>query len=102
MINSATNYLYCINSDTLEQRLIAKSQANKLEILDEDLKRTMKESGIAVPPSSAEAFEGRKVVYLDDPDPDLFKRAFQKIYYPMFMSKKTFVWRDTSEKETLP
>lgn len=100
MINQTPRYLYCSNPLTGNNRLIAIDQDDKIEIVDKEFQRTLGQSGISIPVFKRPSFEGRKVIYLDNTDSNLFRRAFLEVYYPMCLSKKTFIWEELSDEES--
>lgn len=61
---------------------------------DRFLEAEMKESGILIPPSLLDSFEGKEFVYFGDP---LFERAFKEVYYPYSVSTSIYKWQPLSD-----
>lgn len=62
---------------------------DQVRINDFHLEAIMREQGIIIPPHLWKDFEGKKVVFLEDPD---FIKAFKEVYVPMSMSRSMFKW----------
>ena len=60
---------------------------------DRFLERQMKLRGIAIPPHLREQYEQKTFVKLNDP---LFQKAFKEIYYPTYLSSRSYEWRENT------
>jgi hypothetical protein len=57
------------------------------------LEKALREGGILIPPIMKRQFDGKEVVFVDDP---LFEKAFVKVYWPMYMETANcpFGWQN--------
>lgn len=70
--------------------VIVEFKNGKAEFFDLFLKDEMKETGILIPPSLAQNYENKEVIFLGDP---LFEKAFMEVYYPVCISHSVYQWR---------
>lgn len=63
----------------------------KTKIYDRFLEVEMRETGIYIPPSKREDFDGKEVVYLSDPS---FEKAFIEVYDPLCIANSVYRWQN--------
>ncbi len=78
LVNTKTNYV------------VVEFSEGKVQFHDRFLETEMKETGILIPKSSSGEYEGKEVIYLDDP---LFEKAFIEIYYPLCIANTVYQWQ---------
>lgn len=63
----------------------------KVQFTDWFLEIEMKKNGIYIPASIKQDFDGKEIVYMDDP---IFERAFIDVYYPLCIANSLYQWQD--------
>lgn len=78
-----------INKET--QCIVVEFTDTKTVFHDRFLEAEIAENGITIPPALQEEYEGKEVIFVEDPQ---FLKAFKEIYYPLGMNPKVFEWKD--------
>ncbi len=78
-----------LNSET--GSIVVEFMDGKIQFNDHFLEMEMKETGIYIPPSKAEEFGEKEIVYLGDP---MFEKAFIDVYYPLCIANSLYQWQD--------
>lgn len=71
--------------------VVVEFQEGKVHFNDRFLETEMRESGILIPPILKDEFEGKEVIYLNDP---LFEKAFKEVYYPFCIAHSLYQWQE--------
>jgi hypothetical protein len=72
--------------------VVVEFQNDKVIFHDRFLEKEMKLRGIAIPPALRDQYEQKAFVKLQDP---LFQKAFQEIYYPIYLAPREHVWENS-------
>ncbi len=70
--------------------VVVEFKEDQIVFNDRFLKVEMEEQGILIPPALKDQFNGKEVVYIDDP---LFRKAFVEVYYPLCIADPAYVWQ---------
>lgn len=62
-----------------------------IQFNDRFLELEMKETGIYIPSPQSSDFNGKEIVYLNDP---LFEKAFIYVYYPQCIANSLYQWQN--------
>lgn len=71
--------------------VVLELNRGKVQFHDRFLEAEMKETGILIPPAMADSFEGKEVIFLNDP---LFEKAFIEVYYPLCIANSLYQWKN--------
>jgi hypothetical protein len=67
--------------------VVVKIEKNDVKIINNFLFKGLKVNGISIPGALRDSFEGKKVIYIEDP---LFAKAFIEVYYPNCLKEAGF------------
>lgn len=79
LVNTKTGYI------------VVEFQKGKAVFNDRFLEAEMKETGILIPAHMIDNFEGKEVIFLNDP---LFEKAFIEVYYPLCIANSLYQWQE--------
>ena len=79
LVNTKTGYV------------VVEFQAGRVLFYDRFLEAEMKGSGILIPPSLLNEFDGKETILYGDP---LFEKAFIEVYYPLNIPSQTYKWQN--------
>lgn len=88
IFNQGEEAMKLVNTQT--GYVVVEFQKGKAQFNDRFLEAEMKESGILIPPALSDQFDGKEVIFPDDP---LFEKAFVQVYYPLCISNQTYEWQ---------
>src|SRR3989338_5804915 len=79
--------LKLINTKT--ETIIVSFSGDKVEIHHPILAKELQHLGIYIPPLFKEKFDGKTVIFPDDP---LFQKAFIEVYCPLVIADEDYKW----------
>lgn len=71
--------------------VVVEFKEGQAQFNDRFLEAEMKESGILIPPSMVDQFDGKETILYGDP---LFEKAFKEVYYPLCITSSIYEWQN--------
>lgn len=78
--------------NTKTGHVLIEFQDNAVQFHSPFLEKTLRNEGVLIPPAMRSEFDGKEVVFVEDP---LFQKAFREIYWPFYMQQanSSYEWQ---------